>query len=111
MKKFIFAAIMLLVVCGNCVNAQEVKREGNTFSFVSNGRSKAPKDTLQTQYDFADSKGNHYPIVINKSSGRCYIWKTSSKTGKLYKQYMKEEISREVCKLVGITYVEKKENK
>lgn len=109
MKKFIVAAIMLLLfVSVNCANAQEVKREGNTFSFVSSSRASTKKDTLQTQYEFADSKGNRYPIIVNKSSGRCYIWKTSSKTGKLYKQYMKEEISREVCKLVGITYVEKK---
>lgn len=108
MKKFIIAAIMLLFVSGYCANAQEVKREGNTFSFVSSSRASTKKDTLQTQYEFADSKGNHYPIIVNKSSGRCYIWKTSSKTGKLYKQYMKEEISREVCKLTGIKYVEKK---
>lgn len=108
MKKFIIAAIMLLVVSVNCANAQEIKREGNTFSFVSSSRASTKKDTLQTQYNFADSKGNHYPIIVNKASGRCYVWKTSSKTGKLYKQYMKEEISREVCKLVGITYVEKK---
>lgn len=108
MKKFIVAAIMLLAVSGYCANAQEVKREGNTFSFVSSGRTSTKKDTLLTQYEFADSKGNHYPIIVNKSSGRCYIWKTSSKTGKLYKQYMKEEISREVCKLVDIAYIEKK---
>lgn len=107
MKKFVIVAMMLLAVSVNCVNAQEVKREGNTFSFVSSGRQTTKKDTLQTKYESEDSKCNKYPIIVNKGSGRCYIWKTSSRTGKLYKQYMKEEISREVCKLLKIEYVEK----
>lgn len=82
-------------------------------SFTLNGKTfvqqttKHTKDTLQTDYSWQDSKGVNYPIVVNKSSGRCYIWKTSSKTNKLYKMYLKEDVSRKVCSLLGIQYVEK----
>lgn len=65
---------------------------------------KHQKDTIKTECFFEDSKNIQYPIIINKSSGRCYIWKKSSKTGKTYKQYMSENISREVAEQYKITY-------
>lgn len=65
---------------------------------------KHQKDTIKTECFFEDSKNIQYPIIINKASGRCYIWKKSSKTGKTYKQYMSENISREVTEQYKITY-------
>lgn len=103
MKKIIFAMVMMF--CALNVNAQVV-RNGNTFKQTSS-RS-ASKDTLVTKFTYEDSKGTSYKIIINRSSGRCYVWKKSGKTGKLYKQYMTEEISRQVAKEYNITYVEKK---
>ena len=103
MKKIIFAMVMMF--CALNVNAQVV-RNGNTFKQTSS-RS-ASKDTLVTKFDYEDSKGTSYKIIINRSSGRCYVWKKSGKTGKLYKQYMKEEVSRAVAKEYGVAYVEKK---
>lgn len=60
-----------------------------------------------TDYTWKDSKGNVYPIYIS-SSGSCYIIKTSSKTGKEYKQYMKKEISIQICKELNVEYKNKK---
>lgn len=86
--------------------AQPFTRNGKTFK-QNTTKGTAKKDTLLTSYTFEDSKGISYPIVINRSSGRCYIWKKSSKTGKLYKMYMKEEISRQIAKELNINYKQK----
>ena len=105
MKKIIIAAIMLLG-WNVGVQAQSVIKEGNTFKCVTKS-SKAKADTLLTDYKFEDSKGLLYPIVVNKASGRCWIWKKSGKTGKMYKQYISEEVSKIVCRELDITYVPK----
>lgn len=102
MKNLVLAAMMLLCVCGN-ITAQNVVKNGNVYSYQSSRTTK--KDTLLTKFQFEDSKGNKYPIIINKSNGRCYIWKKSGKTGKLYKQYMKNELAMAICKELGITFI------
>ena len=104
MKKLLFAALMMLTLCVNNSSAQNVVKNGNTFKSV---KSTTKGDTLLTKFFFEDSKGNKYPIIVMKKSGRCYVWKKSGKTGKLYKQYMKSEVSKAVCKEVGINYKEK----
>ena len=104
MKKFMMVVAFVAAMCATS-NAQTVVRNGNVFTFASSRTS--TKDTLVTKFKFEDSKGNSFPIVINKRSGRCYIWKTSSKTGKLHKQYMKEDISIAVSKELGIKYTPK----
>ena len=106
MKK-VFIGI-LFALCIN-VNAQSIVREGNTFKSVSSKGSTFQKgDTLVTSFIFEDSKGTKYPIIINRNSGSCYVLRKSSKTGKLYKSYMKPEISRQVAKELNITYKAKK---
>lgn len=105
MKKVLFVAIMLLTLCVNNSSAQSVVKSGNTFKSVKNTTK---GDTLVTKFFFEDSKGEKYPIIIVKKSGRCYVWKKSGKTGKLYKMYMKPEVSKTVCKELGIAYIEKK---
>lgn len=107
MKKVILAVIMLLSVCSISAQSTVVKK-GNVYSYTSH---RAAKDTLVTSFQFEDSKGKKYPIIVGRSNGRCWIWKKSSKTGKMYKQYMKEELAKSVCKELGITYVPKKEKK
>ena len=104
MRTIIIAAIMLLAFVNNSnIYAQSVTRVGNTFK-SSSVRTTHKADTLVTKYTFQDSKGVEYPIIVNKGSGACYVWKKSGKTGKYYRQYMKPEISQAVCKELNIKY-------
>ena len=109
MKKLITLAVLAVLgmatAFGQEVNNSNVVRNGKTFE-IQKTQAFQPKDTLVTDYTFKDSKGVEYPIVINKNSGRCYIWKLSAKTNKLYKSYMKEEIAVTICKELGIAYKE-----
>ena len=107
MKKLIFAVVMLLAFGIQNTNAQSVVRNGNTFKSVSSS-SRTSRDTLATKFMWEDSKGNKYPIIVNKKSGSCYVWRKSAKTGKMYKSYLGAEVSQAVCKELGITYISKK---
>lgn len=69
------------------VNAQNVERKGNTFTQISNKKS-AGKET-KTAYIYKDSKGNIYPVYLS-STGKAFVKKVSSKTGKEYKMYVPE---------------------
>ena len=108
MKKIIIAVVMLLAFGIQNTNAQSVVRNGNTFKSVSSSSSRTSRDTLATKFMWEDSKGNKYPIIVNKGSGACYVWRKSAKTGKMYKSYLGAEVSQAVCKELGITYVPKK---
>ena len=108
MKKFILAVVMLLAFGIQNTNAQSVVRNGNTFKSVSSSSSRTPRDTIATKFMWEDSKGNKYPIIVNKGSGACYVWRKSAKTGKMYKSYLGAKVSQAVCKELGITYVPKK---
>ena len=108
MKKLIFAVVMLLAFGVQNTNAQSVVRNGNTFKSVSSNPSRTSRDTIATKFEWEDSKGNKYPIIVNKGSGACYVWRKSAKTGKMYKSYLGAEVSQAVCKELGITYVSKK---
>lgn len=85
---------------------QSYTRQGKVF--VQSNTTGATRDTLQTDFLYKDSKGVTYPIVIGKVNGRCWVWKVSSKTGRMYKMYLKQDLCEEVCKETGITYIEKK---
>lgn len=104
MKNIIFAMVMMF--CALNINAQVV-RNGNTF--VQTSSRSTSKDTLVTKFNYEDSKGTTYKIIINRGSGRCYVWKKSGKTGKMYKQYMTEEVSRQISKEYNINYAPKKQ--
>ena len=108
MKKIILAVAMLLAFGIQNTNAQSVVKNGNTFKLVSSSSSRAAKDTLVTKFEWVDSKGNKYPIIVNKGSGACYIWRKSAKTDKMYKSYLGTEVSQTICKELDITYVSKK---
>jgi hypothetical protein len=104
MKRIILAAIVLFSLSLG-VQAQSVVREGMTFKAVTKS-SKVKADTLLTSYKFEDSKGLLYPIIVNKQTGRCWIWKKSGKTGRMYKMYVNAEIAKTVCKELNINYKE-----
>ena len=108
MKKLVFAVVILLALGVQNINAQSVVKNGNTFKSVSSSSSRTSRDTIATKFEWEDSKGNKYPIIVNKGSGACYVWRKSAKTGKMYKSYLGAEVSQAVCKELGITYVPKK---
>ena len=78
--------LLLVCVVDTCA-AQEVQRNGNTFTQVSTKKDTS-KET-KTDYIYEDSKGNKYPIYLS-STGKAFIKKVSKKTGKEYKQYLPE---------------------
>lgn len=101
MKKLIILAALFLTLN---INAQEIKREGNTFSKANTTQvAKAKK----TQFTWKDSKGIEYPIYVG-TTGSAYIIKISKKTGKEYKQYLGADVSIPICDALGIEYKPKK---
>ena len=102
--------LLLITICfGMIANAdgnKSYKCEGKIYSSTGrvNANSSAP---VSTGFEWTDSKGNKYPIYIS-ASGSCYIIKKSNKTGKDYKQYMKPEISQDICNKLGKEYKGKK---
>lgn len=81
----------------------KVERHGNTFTEVKQKTS----EIVLTDY-FYSTGGQNYQIFINKASGRCFINKVSSRTGKSYRYYLPEPVCREICKEMNIIYVDKK---
>lgn len=102
MKHLFIMLVMMLAF--STANAQSYTRRGDNFTQVS---TKTSGNATKTKFTWTDSKGKSYPIFVT-STGRCYVNKVSSKTGKEYKYYLKEDIAREVCKELGIIYKEKK---
>lgn len=88
-------------------DAQTYKQEGNTFSSIKTTKTLTPD---KTPYTWKDSKGNEYPIYIS-STGSCFVIKTSSKTGKEYRQYLGSEISEAICKQLSREYIVKTKTK
>lgn len=82
----------LALLCAICAQGQTT-RQGNTFVQT---RKTAVRDTLVTNYKY-ESNGKTYPIVVNRKTGACYIWKVS-KNGKGYRQYMNKEIKETINK-------------
>lgn len=93
MKKFeyiISALIMVLMLMISLrMSAQDVKREGNTFTQVSNSNSRASGKETKTEFTYVDSKGTVYPVYLS-STGKAFVKKVSKKTGKEYKCYLPE---------------------
>lgn len=94
---------MIAALFAACVvmNAQDVKLEGKTY--VSTKTSRSKEEPKVTGYDWQDSKGNKYPIFIS-GTGSCFVVKISQKTGKEYRQYLGEEVSKDICKKLGMVY-------
>lgn len=84
MKNFILCLILAFI---SITTNAEIKREGNTFKVEQTVKE---SDTV-TKYTWIDKDGNIYPIFIT-NKGACYIFRTSKKTGKEYKQYLPKDI-------------------
>ena len=83
---------VLIFLVPSDIFAQEIKREGNTFTQVSSSRS-GGKET-PTEYTYVDSKGKSYQVFLS-ASGKAFIKKVSKKSGKEYKQYL-PEVGRQI---------------
>jgi len=83
-----FTLIFLCAALQEC-RAQTVVRKGHSFYQQSNSNKIAKDSVTFTGYHYFDSKGVRYPIYIS-SKGKCFIIRTSLKTGKTYKQYLPE---------------------
>ena len=88
MKKIILCILLALF----CITiSAEVKRAGNTFIVEQTTKESDTK----TQYTWVDKDGNVYPVFITKR-GACYIFRTSKRTGKEYKQYLPKDIQETI---------------
>lgn len=77
--------IVCLALLGSVVYAQEVVRNGNTFTEVS--KKKQKEAFKATPYTYVASNGTKYPIYIS-GNGKYFIIRKSAKTGKEYRQYL-----------------------
>lgn len=71
------------------ITAQNVTRKGKCFYQQSNSNKIEKDSATLTGYYYQTTDGTKYPIYMS-SKGKCFIWRTSSKTGKPYKQYLPE---------------------
>lgn len=104
MRRFILmvCATIAMLASASVAEAQNVVRNGKTYEAVK----AATISERATGFTYKDSKGREYPIFMGKS-GSCYVKKVSAKTGAEYKQYLGEEISRDICKSLGVEYTGK----
>ena len=92
---------MLLMMLPSSVAAQDYTRSGNTFTIVSKKKT-TKSEPIKTKFT-VEKGGKTYPVYIGKT-GSCFIRKTSAKSGKEYPDYLGEEISRTICKELGVEY-------
>lgn len=102
MKKIIVCIAMMLAFGMNNSNAyaQDVKRVGNTFVATKSTTKSEPR---KTKFTYEAGDGKKYPIYVS-STGACFVYRVSSKTGKQYKQYLGKEISKQICKEMNAEY-------
>ena len=93
--------LLLVLAMGLVANAQTYTRSGNTFTSTKSVKAKA--EPVKTKFTWKDSKGKEYPVFIS-AKGSCFVIKTSSKTGKEYKNYLGSEISQQICKELSVEY-------
>lgn len=103
----LLALLLLVLAMGLEANAQTYTRSGNTFTSTKSVKAKA--EPVKTKFTWKDNKGKEYPVYIS-AKGSCFVIKTSSKTGKEYKNYLGPEISSQICKELNIKYNGKKGN-
>lgn len=106
---FICLMLAATVVMGQ---AKGYTTDGNNYRPTAPVTKNAPqKDTTVslTPYTYELKDGSKLPIHIGKT-GSCYIVRVSKKTGNEYRQYLGEEISRDICRKMGREYKAKKSN-
>lgn len=97
--KVVLGVLLILLSITFDTTAQTYRRTGNNFESIS--KRKSAQQVFKTKYTYTDSKGNKYPIYITEK-GKCFVYKTSQKTGKEYKYYLPKDISQQICKELNI---------
>lgn len=97
---------MMLAVCNVYAQDKNYERKGNTFEQKAGARTSKAEPTA-TPYKWKDSKGKEYPIFLS-ASGSAFVNKVSAKTGKEYRNYLGEQMSREICAEMHVEYKGKK---
>jgi len=72
----------------NGCNAQNVQRDNNGNFIAVTKLQEAPQDSL-TGKTYTDAKGKTFPVYVG-AKGSFYVGRISGKTGKYYRQYLKE---------------------
>lgn len=83
----LFVLILGFIALSMGMKAQNVIREGKTFTVVQSDSTKSGKYT-KTEYTYQDKTGT-YSIYLS-SRGSAFIFKTSKRTGKEYRKYLPE---------------------
>lgn len=94
--------ITLFTMSAHAQSVSTFKVNGNSYTAVSN-HSTTKSEPEKTDYTWTDTKGNTYPIYIS-STGSCFVIKISAKTGKEYRNYLKPEVSADICRKLGREY-------
>lgn len=107
MKKVFFFVLFAMLVCVGMAQNVNVERNGKNFVATKTEKAKtASSSATKTEYSYTDTDGKTYEIWLSKN-GRAYIKRVSAKTGKAYNKYLPEDVSRQICKELGVEYVEK----
>ena len=96
----LFLIAMLIIASVSASYAQNYTKDGKTYKSEKTIKQSSERET---GFTWEDSKGIQYPIYMGPS-GSCYIKKISKKSGNEYKQYLGEEISKDICKQLGVEY-------
>lgn len=112
MKRIVLTIVLMLAsVTAAFAQKASFTTDGNTYRSVASVTKNVPqKDsaTSITPYTY-EVKGVNYPIHIGHT-GSCYIVRVSKKSGKQYRQYLGEEISRDICHKMNRQYTAKKKS-
>lgn len=93
MKKIVITIALFLAIAGTAAAQKNVSvtKEGKTFTATRNATAGSEKGYKPTGYTYVDTDGNAYEIHIHTvqkgehaGETRCYIRRTSKKTGKPY---------------------------
>lgn len=99
MRKLIIIVVAFVAFATTSL-AQDYKIDGKTII-----EQKKNRTTSEIKTGFTlQADGVSYDVYMNTNSTRCYIYKTSKKSGKQYRKYLPEEIEREICKALNIEY-------
>ena len=90
--------MLMMVFSFLTISAQSFVLQGNNYTPTeqSSGRG---SQYVATPYFY---KGD--TIFVNKNNGRCVVHKVSRNTGKKYSSPVPEDISKDVCRKMNITY-------
>lgn len=88
MKKSIILIASLFIIATAQAQTKAVKDKDGNYTSVSH-RDTSKNPGTPTGHTFTDSKGKVYPLLLS-SHGRLFYFRTS-RTGNVYKVYIKED--------------------